>query len=345
MPSNEQRREAAKRKLERQLVRRQEHERGRRQRLTVIGVIGAVLVIGGGIWFFTTRGNTNATGSTNTAAASGTAASSAAAPKTPCTYTTSGKPAKPVKAPANLSPANTGSVTATITMNGQKVDVALDRAAAPCTVNSFLSLASQGFYNSSPCWRLTGNSALNILQCGDPSGKGNGGPGYTFADELTKTKSYPKGTVAMANDSGAGSSGPTGQNTNGSQFFIVYKDSTLAPNYTVFGKVSDAGMAVIEDIASKGIKNNSQDGQPIAKATIDSIGVPGEAVTATGSYATSAPARGAPVPPAGTNAPSGAATGPATGTASSAVAPASSAPASSTPASSGPASSTPVSTK
>jgi peptidyl-prolyl cis-trans isomerase B (cyclophilin B) len=285
VPTNQQRREAAQRKLERQLIRRQEQERQRRQRLIVVGVVATVLVIGGGIWFATTRGSNPSTASD--VSATGTAATETAAttsaPKTPCTYTPAGKAVKAVKAPTNTSPANTGSLDATITLNGQQVAVTLDRAAAPCTVNSFVSLASQGFYNSSACWRLTANAPLSILQCGDPSGVGNGGPGYTFADELTKTKTYPKGTIAMAN---------SGADTNGSQFFIVYADSTLSPEYTVFGKVSTAGMAVIDSIAAKGVKNNAQDGPPNEKATIDSVSVPQDAVTATGTYATATPSAG-----------------------------------------------------
>ncbi len=305
MPSNQQRREAAKRKLERQLVRRQEREKGRRQRLIVVGVVAAVLVVGGGIWYATSRsGNKTASTAGDTGAATASAAASSSAPKTPCTYTKSGKAAKDVKPPTNLSPANTGITAASISMNGEPVDITLDRAAAPCTVNSFVSLASQGFYDSSPCWRLTGNSALNILQCGDPTGVGNGGPGYTFADELTKTKTYPKGTIAMAN---------SGANTNGSQFFIVYKDSTLSPAYTVFGKVSDAGMRVIDAIAAQGVKNGAQDGAPVAKAVIDKITVAADAVTATGSYA--------PTPTASA------------GVAETAAAPTAAAPASSAPAS------------
>jgi peptidyl-prolyl cis-trans isomerase B (cyclophilin B) len=276
VPTNQQRREAAQRKLERQLVRRQEQERQRRQRLIVVGVVATVLVIGGIVLFATTRGGNSSTIASD-APATGTAATSPAAPKTPCTYTAAGKAAKAVKPPTNTSPANTGTIDATITLNGQAVGVTLDRAAAPCTVNSFVSLASQGFYDSSPCWRLTANSPLSILQCGDPSGVGNGGPGYTFADELTKTKTYPKGTLAMAN---------SGPDTNGSQFFIVYATSTLSPQYTVFGKVSDAGMAVVDAIAAKGVKNNAQDGAPNDKATIESVKVPEDAVSATGTYAT-----------------------------------------------------------
>lgn len=283
MPSNLQRREAAKRKLDRQLVRREERERGRHQRLIIIGVVATVLIIGGGIWIATTRGSGSSTASGGTG--TGSPATSAAVAKTPCVYTTAGKAAKTVTKPANLSPLNSGTVASTISLNGQQVDVTLDRSAAPCTVNSFLSLASQKFYDSSPAWRLTGNSALSILQFGDPTGVGNGGPGYTFADELTKKPTYPRGTLAMAN-SGAG--------TNGSQFFIVYKDSTLSPGYTVFGKVSDAGMAVIEDIAAKGIKGNSQDGPPVAKSVIDSVSVPSGALTGTGTYATSSAPAAAP---------------------------------------------------
>jgi len=316
VPTNQQRREAAKRKLERQLVRREERERGRRQRLVIAGVVATVLVIAGGVWYATSRGNTPATASSGTGS-TGTAAATSTAPKTPCTYPKSGKAEKQAKAPTNLSPANTATVNADLTLNGQKVELALDRAAAPCTVNSFLSLASQGFYNSTPCSRLTGNSALYILQCGDPTGVGNGGPGYTFADELSKTKTYPKGTLAMAN---------SGPDTNGSQFFITYKDSQLSPAYTVFGKVSDAGLAVIADIAAKGIKGNSQDGAPVAEAKINSVTVPGDAVTATGSYASSAPAAvgtapGSNAPASGSAQPSGSA--PASGSSLPSSAPAS----------------------
>lgn len=294
MPTNQQRREAAQRKLERQLIRRQEQERQRRQRLIVVGVVATVLVIGGAVWFATTRGGNSSTTASDVGA-TGTAATSAAAPKTPCTYTAAGKAAKAVKPPTNTSPANTGTIDATITLSGQAVGVTLDRAAAPCTVNSFVSLASQGFYDSSPCWRLTANSPLSILQCGDPSGVGNGGPGYTFADELTKTKTYPKGTLAMAN---------SGADTNGSQFFVVYATSTLSPQYTVFGKVSDAGMAVVDAIAAKGVKNNAQDGPPNDKATIESVKVPDDAVNATGTYATASSGAGAA---SGEAAPTGAA--------------------------------------
>src|SRR5947209_6377383 len=104
----------------------------------------------------------------------------------------------------------------------------LDTAAAPCTVNNFRSLIARHFYDNTPCHRLT-TQGIYVLQCGDPSGKGTGGPGYTFADENLKGAKYPRGTVAMAN---------SGPGTNGSQFFLVYKDTQLDPNYTPFGTIT-----------------------------------------------------------------------------------------------------------
>ncbi|MEU2718263.1 peptidylprolyl isomerase [Streptomyces sp. NPDC007205] len=128
------------------------------------------------------------------------------------------------------------------------IDVALKTAAAPHTVNSFDFLAGKGYFDHTKCHRLT-TSDIYVLQCGDPQGTGMGGPGYTLPDENLKDKSlkantYPAGTVAMAN---------TGQkHTGGSQFFLVYKDSPLPPQYTPFGTVSDAGMKVLQKIAAAG---------------------------------------------------------------------------------------------
>ena len=93
--------------------------------------------------------------------------------------------------------------------------ITLDPVRAPCTVHSFVSLADQGFFDETKCHRLV-DSGIFLFQCGDPSGTGSGGPGYTFADELDGTESYTKGVVAMANG---------GANTNGSQFMLVYRDS------------------------------------------------------------------------------------------------------------------------
>ena len=126
-------------------------------------------------------------------------------------------------------------------------------AAAPCTTNSFRFLAEHGYYNQTHCHRLT-LQGIFVLQCGDPTGTGSGGPGYQFNDENLTGATYPAGTVAMAN---------AGSNTNGSQFFICWKDTELPPLYTPFGKVT-AGLNVLQKIAAAGDdqQNGPGDGYP-----------------------------------------------------------------------------------
>lgn len=276
MPTNQQRRDAAKRKLERQLARREAAERARRQRLVIIGVVAAVVVVAGGVWLWTSRSSS----STAASDSSTTAPTSSTAPSTPCSYPASGTAAKEVSPPSNLSPLNTGTVDATLVLNGKDVPMTLNRATAPCGVNAFLSLASQGFYNDTNCHRLTKSDQLNILQCGDPTGQGNGGPGYSFASETTGSETYPVGTVALAN---------AGPSTTGSQFFIVYGTTTIDPSYTILGTVTGDGMSVIQDIASQGVQNNRQDGAPVAAATINSVNVPEGSLDGTGTYASPSP--------------------------------------------------------
>jgi peptidyl-prolyl cis-trans isomerase B (cyclophilin B) len=124
---------------------------------------------------------------------------------------------------------------------------------APCTTFSFRFLASKGYYNQTHCHRLT-TQGIYVLQCGDPTGTGSGGPGYEFNDENLAGATYPAGTVAMAN---------AGPNTNGSQFFFTWKDTTLAPDYTPFGTVI-GGMDVLRKIAAAGddSQNGPGDGYP-----------------------------------------------------------------------------------
>ncbi|MET0864616.1 MAG: peptidylprolyl isomerase [Nakamurella sp.] len=279
MPTNQQRRDAAKRKLQRQLARREEQDRARRQRLVIVGVIAAVLVISGGVWLFVSRGSET----TTAASPEDTAASTSEEPTTPCSYPASGTAAKEVTAPTNLTPLNTGTVESTIVLNGEDVPVSLDRSLAPCGVNSFLSLASQGFYDDTSCFRLTVSGELNVLQCGDPSGKGNGGPGYTFATEVAQDATYPIGTVALAN---AGGAETTGTDSNGSQFFIVYGASVLPPSYTIIGTVTGEGMSEVNEIAAQGVQKGAQDGPPNAEATISKVTVPDGALEGTGTYET-----------------------------------------------------------
>jgi peptidyl-prolyl cis-trans isomerase B (cyclophilin B) len=130
-------------------------------------------------------------------------------------------------------------------------------------VANFVSLAQQKYFNSTPCHRLTTGSGLYVLQCGDPSGTGSGGPGYEFPDELTGTEKYTRGVLAMAN---------AGANTNGSQFFIVYKDSQLPPKYTVFGSVT-SGLGVVDKVAAKGVQGGGSDGKPALPITIQKVAV------------------------------------------------------------------------
>ena len=165
-------------------------------------------------------------------------------------------------------------------LNGQDVPVSLDRAIAPCGVNSFLSLASQGFYDNTSCHRLTVSDQLNILQCGDPSGQGNGGPGYSFATEAATDATYPVGTLALAN---------AGADTNGSQFFIVYGNAQLPASYTILGNVTGEGMKVVDGIAAQGVQNGAQDGPPVATTTIAKVTVPDGALEGTGTYVTATP--------------------------------------------------------
>ncbi|MDN3495034.1 peptidylprolyl isomerase [Planococcus sp. APC 4015] len=157
--------------------------------------------------------------------------------------------------------AATGTVEATLQTSSGDIPMTLDADRTPCTVGSFVSLVEQGYYDDSPCHRLT-TEGIFVLQCGDPSGTGMGGPGYSYADELDGSETYPAGTVAMAN---------AGPDTNGSQFFLVYEDTTLPPSYTVFGTLSPEGLAVVQTIASAGAEGGASDGAPASPVTITGV--------------------------------------------------------------------------
>ena len=183
-----------------------------------------------------------------------------------CDYPTDGQdPARDVDAPDEQAPAE-GTVTATMTTNFGDITLTLDRADAPCTVNSFVSLAEQGFYDDTPCPRIGDQEGFGILQCGDPTGTGAGGAGYSFPDELSGDETYPAGTLAMAN---------AGPDTNGSQFFLVFRDSQFPPSYTVFGKIDDAGLETLKAIAKEGndASNPAGGGAPNKPVTIEKVTV------------------------------------------------------------------------
>jgi peptidyl-prolyl cis-trans isomerase B (cyclophilin B) len=186
--------------------------------------------------------------------------SSSSGSGTTCDYPEGGAPARQVDPPPAQA-TETGDVDVTIATSAGDIGATLDASAAPCTVNSFLSLADQGYYDDTPCHRLT-TAGIFVLQCGDPTGSSAGGPGYSFPDELSGDEKYPGGTLAMAN---------AGPDTNGSQFFMVYKDTQLPPSYTVFGSIGDAGLQVLDAVAKKGTANGSPDGPPKEKVQIESV--------------------------------------------------------------------------
>ncbi len=173
-------------------------------------------------------------------------------------------------------PTDPGQISASMSTDQGNIGIQLDNAKAPCTVNSFASLAQQGYFNDTPCHRLTTSPGLSVLQCGDPTGSGSGGPGYEFANEyptnqfqpddpqLQNPVTYPRGTLAMAN---------AGPGTNGSQFFLVYKDSMLPPGYTAFGTIDDTGLATLDKIAAAGVEGGGQDGKPATPVQVKSIGL------------------------------------------------------------------------
>jgi peptidyl-prolyl cis-trans isomerase B (cyclophilin B) len=183
-----------------------------------------------------------------------------------CEYPADGQgAAKEVEPPSPEAPA-TGTVDLMVTTTACDIGITLDQEKAPCTVHSFVSLAEQGFYDDTPCPRIGNEPGFGILQCGDPTGTGSGGPGYSFADELAGDETYPAGTLAMAN---------AGPDTNGSQFFFVFADSQFPPNYTVFGQIDEGGQAVLNEVAEAGHdgSNPAGGGKPNTEVTIESVTV------------------------------------------------------------------------
>ena len=287
MPTNEQRRATAKRKLERQLERRAAQER-RRRLYTIIG--SAVVVArrgrrGGGLLHDPQRlrraprprrrppPSSEPTGTAPAAEGQLPAFAAPADLGADCQYPAAQAASKPNKPPrTGKVPTDPAQVSASMSTDQGNIGIQLDNAKAPCTVNSFASLAQQGYFNDTPCHRLTTSAGLSVLQCGDPTGSGSGGPGYEFANEyptnqfqpddpqLQRAGDYPRGTLAMAN---------AGPGTNGSQFFLVYKDSMLPPGYTAFGTIDDTGLATLDKIAAAGVEGGGQDGKPATPVQVE----------------------------------------------------------------------------
>ena len=256
-----QRKLARERHLRQQVKRAQRTQRARRN--TVITVACLVVIgLGVGGYFVFQSGSGTASATASAAASAKASAAQQAEPARHCTYTPSGTAARKVGKPP-AAPDYQASYQATIATNRGDVVIDLLNAKATCTVNSFVYLAAQKFFNGTSCHRLTTSSPLYVLQCGDPTGTGSGGPGYKFNDENLAGAKYTQGTVAMANG---------GANTNGSQFFLVYKNSTLAPSYTPFGTVVK-GLGIVQNVAKAGSDNANGpgDGHPKEKVVINSI--------------------------------------------------------------------------
>jgi peptidyl-prolyl cis-trans isomerase B (cyclophilin B) len=261
-------RKLARERYERRQAR--EADRQRRAHRTAQWASGAVvlLVLAGIVTYTVIRLNSSASASAKltpsaspslSASASATPSPTSSGTATTCTYT-SGPPASRKVGQPPAKPDLKATYHATLKTNRGDIVINLLNSKAPCTVNSFVYLASKNYFSNTHCHRLV-TSGIHVLQCGDPTGTGNGGPGYRFADENLAGATYPAATVAMAN---------AGPGTNGSQFFLVYKNTTLQPNYTPFGTIV-SGLNVIQKVAAAGADSSTGDGHPKEKVVIESV--------------------------------------------------------------------------
>lgn len=282
MSGSKRERQLARAKYERQQERRAESlvRQRRRQRITAIVVV-AVLVLGA--LSYVIVANLSSTESVTAADSSETAAGSAADSTSDAAADLADDSStdEPIEEPSVLNcgpalPTREDNVTfetpgdvepatsITLTTTCGDIVIALDEG-APQTVQSETFLAESGFYDATACHRLT-TEGIFVLQCGDPAGDGTGGPGFTVPDENLPAEgvaNYPAGTVAMAN---------AGPGTSGSQFFIVYEDTTLPSAYTIWGTVTE-GLDIVQEIASVGTSTGSSDGPPRQPVVIEAASV------------------------------------------------------------------------
>ncbi|MEO3776991.1 peptidylprolyl isomerase [Micromonospora sp. B11E3] len=244
--TRERQRAAARARLEREMAERAASARRRRQTQAIVGAAAALLlVVAGTVWLATSIGDDDK--KQDTAAAGFVQCAWTEIPKDQRT-----KEIKDVGLP-QAQQANSGIQTLTMETNLGAITAKVDRSLVPCTAGSFTHLASKNFFDNSKCHRLV-TEGIKVLQCGDPSatGKGwretdgTGGPSYRMAEEnlpTDKRPPYPEGVIAMAKSQQPGSTG--------SQFFIVFGDSPLNPDYTVLGTIT-GGMDIVKDVAKAG---------------------------------------------------------------------------------------------
>ncbi len=265
-----QQRAAARARLAREMAERQAAARRRRQRQAAIGVAAALVVIAGGIVWGTIALSGGDEPESTLASDPTPSSAPGLCPWQP--EDTTGNPyLQEVGTPPVVEEPLTGVRTMTIATNHGDLTVEVDAEGAPCATTSFTFLAEQEFFDDTPCHRLVTDDIF-VLQCGDPTGTGFGGPTYRYPEEnlptdVTDGVPYPKGTLAMAK-----SSAP---NSTGSQFFIVYKDTVLNPDYTIVGTVTE-GIEIVEEIAAGGAVNPQSgetvtDGAPEVEVTIESL--------------------------------------------------------------------------
>ena len=253
----ERQRRLAREKYERQQARRVHHAR-RWRTWTIMGLACVTVVGTGTAAYFLVQG-----GGKPAAAAPASTRATPTPLATHCTYAAASAPAARKVGVPPTTPDGKATYQATIVTNRGDVVIDLRNAKATCTVNSFVYLAGKNYFNNTHCHRLT-TSGNYVLQCGDPTGTGQGGPGYQFASENLSGAKYTAGTVAMA---------IAGPGTNGSQFFLVYRDSKLLqPDYTPFGTVVK-GLGIIQNVAKAGTDNANGpgDGHPKEKVVIERV--------------------------------------------------------------------------
>jgi peptidyl-prolyl cis-trans isomerase B (cyclophilin B) len=262
-----QQRAAARARLARQMAERQAAARRRRKIRTIIAAgLALLLAIPGTIWVFLAL-----TGDDGEPAPSASPSPTAVVAGG-CTWLLEDTTVNPNLTEVGTPPAPatppTGTAPMTITTDRGVIEVEMDAGNAPCTYTSLAYLAGQGFYNGSSCHRLT-TDGIFVLQCGDPTATGGGGPTYKMAEENLPTGDqplYPRGTVAMAKTSEP--------STTGSQFFLVYDDTELPGDYTIVGTITE-GLDVIEEIAAEGAVDaagqEASDGSPATPVLIETL--------------------------------------------------------------------------
>lgn len=251
MAPSKRERDDARRRYAEHLRRQEQQAAARRRRNRVLVVVGAVLAVAlvvAGVVTAVTGGDEEGTSAAPTPAPSASA-SAAPAADNPCPVPGTGVVADPPQFDAAPAPGSSEATSAVIATTCGDITVELLPDAAPQAVASFAFLADEGFFAGTPCHRLV-TSGIFVLQCGDPTGTGTGGPGYSFGpvENAPADDVYPAGTLAMARQGGDGDS-------NGSQFFLVYEDSSIPSDagggYTVFGRVTE-GLDVVQTIAEGG---------------------------------------------------------------------------------------------